>query len=119
MTAAASYTATFRAVNNRTVIWVNWDGTELDRATVTAEQTPEYTGVMPERAGDEQYAYVFSGWEPVQGPNDSDMIYKAVLKRRREATTSLGSTRTVMSCPPILLFTVSSPRLLKWLLRRP
>ena len=28
VTAAASYTATFRAVNNRTVIWVNWDGSE-------------------------------------------------------------------------------------------
>ena len=54
---------------------------------MTAEQTPEYTGVTPERAGDEQYAYVFSGWEPVQGPNDSDMIYKAVFEKTERSYT--------------------------------
>ena len=87
VTAAASYTATFRAVNNRTVIWVNWDGTELDRARVTAEQTPEYTGATPAREGNAEYAYTFSGWEPVQGANDSDMIYKAVFEKTQRSYT--------------------------------
>ncbi|MEI3086061.1 MAG: InlB B-repeat-containing protein [Oscillospiraceae bacterium] len=104
VTAAASYTATFRAVNNRTVIWVNWDGTELDRATVTAEQTPEYTGVTPEREGDEQYAYVFSGWEPVEEPNDSDMIYKAVFEKTERSynVTWLDENGDVLSTDTVV-----------------
>ena len=104
VTAAASYTATFRAVNNRTVIWVNWDGTELDRATVTAEQTPEYTGGTPERAGDEQYAYVFSGWEPVEEPNDSDMIYKAVFEKTERSynVTWLDENGDVLSTDTVV-----------------
>ena len=87
VTAATSYTATFRAVNNRTVTWVNWDGTELAKARVTAEQTPEYTGAAPTREGNEQYTYTFSSWEPVLGANDSDMIYKAVFEKTEKSYT--------------------------------
>ena len=46
-----------------TVTWMNYDGTELKKDEIVAEDTtPSYDGATPEKAEDDDYTYTFSGW---------------------------------------------------------
>ena len=57
--------------------FVNYDGVVLQRKTVTAGETPSYTGVSPEKAQDEYYTYTFSGWSPSITAAQNDATYTA------------------------------------------
>lgn len=57
--------------------FVNYDGVVLQRKTVTAGETPSYTGVTPEKAQDEYYTYTFSGWSPSITAAQNDATYTA------------------------------------------
>ena len=48
---------------NNTVIWLNGDGTELDRKDYTAGEQEPITDKTPTKAEDADYIYVFSGWD--------------------------------------------------------
>lgn len=61
-----------------TVVYENWDGTQLQSSTVVeGETTPAYVGEAPARAADAQYTYTFSGWGDVAATVQADTNYVA------------------------------------------
>ncbi|WP_395591868.1 hypothetical protein, partial [Hominenteromicrobium mulieris] len=66
VTGDVTYKAQFEAVTNKyTVTWVNWDNKELEKdKDVPYGATPKYDGKEPTKAGNAQYSYKFTGWNP-------------------------------------------------------
>jgi uncharacterized repeat protein (TIGR02543 family) len=65
-------------ITTNTVIWQNYDGTELDRKTYYDGQTEPTTSVVPTKPSTEQYSYVFSDWELYSSQNNTK-IYRPVF----------------------------------------
>ena len=81
VTGDAIYTATFNAtVNEYTVTWKNGE-TVLSTDKVAYGTTPEYKGETPEKAGDEQYKYTFSGWDKEPTAVTGDATYSATFDK--------------------------------------
>jgi hypothetical protein len=59
-----------------TVIWQNYDGTQLDRKTYNSGQPEPTTSVVPTRPGNAVYSYTFSGWA-VYAQTSTTKIYRA------------------------------------------
>ena len=75
---ATTYTAQFKAVLNQyTVVFLDEDGTELDRQVVDYGTKPVYQGETPVKAEDEQYTYTFAGWYPAVVTVTKDATYRA------------------------------------------
>ena len=79
VTGDVTYKAQFEAVTNKyTVTWVNWDNKELEKdKDVPYGAMPKYDGKEPTKAGNAQYSYKFTGWNPVISPVTGDVTYKA------------------------------------------
>ncbi|OPZ36844.1 MAG: hypothetical protein BWY98_00307 [Tenericutes bacterium ADurb.BinA155] len=78
VTADATYTATFvSAVNSYTVTFKNSDGTVLEAKKWDYGTTPSYTGAVPTKSSDDQYAYAFTGWDPKLTNVTADATYTA------------------------------------------
>ena len=79
VTGDVTYKAQFEAVTNKyTVTWVNWDNKELEKdKDVPYGATPKYDGKEPTKAGNAQYSYKFTGWNPAVSPVTGDVTYKA------------------------------------------
>lgn len=76
ITYKAIYTQT---VNQYTITWKNWDGTELKTEQVAYGEVPAYTGETPTREGDAQHTYTFSGWTPEIQSVTGEAEYTAVF----------------------------------------
>ena len=75
---ATTYTAQFEAILNQyTVVFLDEDGTELDRQVVDYGTKPVYQGETPVKAEDEQYTYTFAGWYPAVVTVTKDATYYA------------------------------------------
>ncbi len=75
---ATTYTAQFEDVLNQyTVVFLDEDGTELDRQVVDYGTKPVYQGETPVKAEDEQYTYTFAGWYPAVVTVTKDATYRA------------------------------------------
>ena len=78
VTGAITYKATFTSVVNQyTVKWVNFDGTELATETYAYGTTPKYSGAEPVRAADAAGTYTFKGWDKEVAPVTSNVTYTA------------------------------------------
>ena len=74
-----SKTVTIEGVvlNTYTIIWNNWDGTELTRDEVTHGEMPSYDGETPTKESTAQYDYEFTGWDPEVAIASEDTSYTA------------------------------------------
>ena len=78
-----TYTAVFEAVLNQyTIVFVNEDGTELDRQVLEYGTMPEYEGETPTKEPDEQFVYTFEGWSPQITTVSRDATYRATYSKR-------------------------------------
>ena len=78
----ATYTAVFEEILNQyTVIFLNEDGTELDRQLVDYGTLPEYNGETPTKEPDDKYIYTFDGWTPRIVAVSKDATYTATYTR--------------------------------------
>lgn len=77
----AVYTASYTtSTNTYTVIWQNWDESELEKDTNVAYGTePEYNGTTPTKEGNAQYSYRFIGWTPDVDEITGDTTFTAVF----------------------------------------
>ena len=82
VTGNATYTAIFTKVPRQyTIIFMNYNGAELQRSQEDYGTTPQYTGETPAKQESTQYAYIFSGWTPEITPVAGDATYTAVFDR--------------------------------------
>ena len=80
VSADITYKAVYEeSVNQYTVTWKNWDGTELKNEQVAYGETPAYTGDAPTKQGNAEYTYSFSGWTPDITPVTGNVEYTAVF----------------------------------------
>lgn len=76
-TGDAHYIAIF-AINQYTVIFQNYDGTELQNETLNHGDAVSYKGATPTKPATAQYTYTFSGWSPnISTPATGDATYVA------------------------------------------
>ncbi|MBR6018327.1 MAG: hypothetical protein IK073_06870 [Paludibacteraceae bacterium] len=89
----ATYTATYEStVNSYTIIFLDEDGTELDRAEVAYGQVPS-TAVVPTKEPDEEYTYTFAGWSPRLTKVTSDATYTATYRATPKTDGILDNIR--------------------------
>ena len=77
VTGDVTYEAQFDSiVNEYTVTWKNWDGSELRKDTLQYGAMPEYKDT-PTKPATEQYTYTFTGWNPAVAAVTGDATYTA------------------------------------------
>ncbi len=65
--------------SNYTVLWLNEDGTVLEKdENVASGSDPSYGGEAPVKTATAQYTYTFSGWDKELAKVTEDVTYKAV-----------------------------------------
>lgn len=75
-------------INKYTVTWVNWDNKELEKdKDVPYGADPEYNGEEPTKAGNAQYSYKFTGWNPAVSPVTGDATYQATYTKEANTYT--------------------------------
>ena len=83
VTGPTTYTAVFEGtLNQYTVIFLDEDGTELDRQTLDYGTMPVYEGETPAKDDEGQYGYTFKGWSPKLSAVSKHTTYRAVYTRR-------------------------------------
>ena len=91
VTANVTYTAVYEAVARQYLI-VFLNGTDtLYTDSVDYGQVPVYEGEIPTKPSDEQYNYIFSGWDPEITAVTGDATYSAVFEAQPiEPGTGIG-----------------------------
>ncbi len=80
VTADVTYKAVYeQTVNQYTITWKNWDGTELQSEQVNYGEVPAYAGETPTRDSDAEHTYSFSGWTPEITPVTGNAEYIAAF----------------------------------------
>ena len=73
---SANYAASF-APNEYTIIFVNEDGTELQKSLFAYGTMPAYTGPTPTKPASAQHNYTFAGWSPALATVIGNATYTA------------------------------------------
>ena len=73
-----------------TVLWVDEDGTELEKDdNVAYGATPSYDGTEPSKVNTAQYTYDFTGWTPTISTVTDDITYTATYSATTNTYTVL------------------------------
>ena len=85
VTGEATYRATYNEIlRSYTILWKNEDGTTLETDLTPYGTLPEYNGNEPVKEQDNEYRYVFAGWditiEEVTGEATYTATYDAILR---------------------------------------
>ena len=98
----AEYTAVYeKELRSYTVLWLNWDGTELYRKTEEYGAMPVYGGVTPTRADDGVNSYTFSGWNQTVTAVTGDTTYTAQFTVAcRHADTEIRNAKDATCTAP-------------------
>ena len=84
VTGDATYTATYdRTVNQYTVTFLDYDGTELQSGKLDYRATPAYSGEGPARPREGDTFYAFTGWSPAIADVTADATYTAQYEVRK------------------------------------
>ena len=73
---SANYAASF-APNEYTILFVNEDGTELQKSLFAYGTMPTYSGPTPTKPASAQHNYTFAGWSPAIATVTGDATYTA------------------------------------------
>ena len=76
------------------VTFENYDGTVLQTKDYLKGETPKYEGETPARTEDDQYVYVFTGWDSEIKPVTGAAIYKATYSVIVKPRSIAGATVT-------------------------
>lgn len=87
VTGNQTYTATWlpEPPPTYTITFKNYNGTQLEQKSVTAGDTPEYTGEEFSKPATSEYSYKFAGWKPALAPATTNATY--VAQYNEEAKT--------------------------------
>jgi hypothetical protein len=69
------------SVNQYTVNFVNYDGSTLQTNTVDYGSSVEYSGVKPTKPADDDYGYVFTGWDNATSTITGDVTATAQFSK--------------------------------------
>ena len=101
----ATYTAQFTEVTNTyTVLWVNDDGTELEKdEDVAYGVTPEYNGETPTKEATAEFTYTFDSWTPAVSTVTGTITYTAVYTAERNVynITFVNEDGAVLDTQPV------------------
>ncbi len=85
-----TYTAVFTPdVNNYTVRFLNYDGTELQSSEMAYGEMPDYNGIKPEKPETDDYYYIFEGWAPEIETVTADADYTAYFSENEKGAIDL------------------------------
>ena len=95
--------AYFRKTDEYLVSFTDGEGTILDQGYVKNGKTPVFSGEEPQKPADDNYYYVFSGWDPEIQAVISDQTYMAVFTRydKYVLTEGAGGQYTTGSGTPL------------------
>ncbi len=89
VTSDVTYTATFTATINKYVVkFVNDDGSLLQSSEVAYGSLPNYLGETPLKAEDDNYTYIFAGWDKEIVAVTGDIIYTATFIAEEKSNAS-------------------------------
>ena len=94
------------SVNQYTVNFVNYDGTTLQTNTVDYGSSIEYSGAKPTKPADDDYGYVFTGWDNATSAITGDVTATAQFTKADYLDYVLSSDKsayTVFSASGVTL----------------
>lgn len=84
VTGDAVYKAVYESeINKYTVLWLNEDGSELERdENVTYGALASYDGATPAKEATAQYTYEFAGWDKASAEVEGNTVYTATYSSK-------------------------------------
>ena len=84
------------AIDQKTVVFKNWDGEDLQTVQVATGAIPVYTGVTPTKSADYVCSsYTFAGWDREIVAVTGDTVYTATFTGVKRSSVSVSTSKPV------------------------
>ena len=109
VTGPATYTATYKATKNMyTIVFLNYDNTELQNTKVEYGTMPEYKGKTPTKPSSKTYNYIFESWTPDLVEVTGKATYMATFRAEAIPVESSSSAEETSSSSEEVVVSSSS-----------